>query len=243
MSEEATATSARAARRAGVLAGLGVPGCALFLTMTGFGAIARESGLTAWMALASTAFVWGMPGQVAFAELYTAGAGALVIFVAVALANLRMLPMTVVGLPMMALERHGLGFAGRCLVAHFLSVTGWAQLTDAERRFPRMAVFPYYTGFVAVLYSMACSGTVFGFYLSDMVPATVAMLAIYITPLYLFLLVSNARRVTNQWAVGLGAAVGPACYPLIGDWSIMAAGLIAGSAAMLIARRGEEHDA
>ena len=226
----------RQARRTGAVDGLGVPAMALFTTMVGFGAIARESGLDVFVTLSATLFIWGMPGQVAFVDLYAAGAGGIVIFTAVALANLRMLPMTVSGLPLMRLDDHTIGFPARLGIAHLLAVTGWAQLTAAQDKVPPLGILPYYLGFVAVIYLAASIGTVFGYYLSDMVPETGIRIAIYATPVYLFLLVASARQGVNRLAVWLGAGLGPLTYPLLGDWCILAAGLGGGTAAMLIAR-------
>ena len=51
-----------------------VPGFALGSTMMGFSIIAKEAGFNFWMVMLTTATVWGMPGQVAFAGLYAVGA-------------------------------------------------------------------------------------------------------------------------------------------------------------------------
>lgn len=225
----------RTSRRIGFLDGFGVPSFALFTTMIGFGAIAREAGLDIYVTVATTMFVWGMPGQVAFADLYAAGASGLVIFTAVALANMRMLPMTVSGLPMMHLKEHRLGLWRDVLAAHLLAITGWAQLTAARGKVPPMGVLPYYLGFVSVVFVAANLGTIFGFYLSDIVPNLVIRIAVYVTPLYIVLLVSGARVWANRFAVLLGAMIGPATYPLLGDWCILAAGIGGGTAALVVA--------
>ncbi|RVU36657.1 branched-chain amino acid ABC transporter permease [Hwanghaeella grinnelliae] len=227
----------RAARRVGLIDGFGVPSFALFTTMIGFGAIAREAGLDIYVTVATTMFVWGMPGQVAFADLYAAGASGLVIFTAVALANMRMLPMTVSGLPMMHLKAHKRGLFRNIVTAHLLAITGWAQLTAARNKVPPMGVLPYYLGFVSVVYVAANLGTVFGYYLSDIVPDPVIRVAVYVTPLYIVLLVSSARVWANRLAVLLGAILGPLTYPLLGDWCILAAGLGGGTVAVVIAHK------
>lgn len=234
--EEIRSLGWNSARRLGMLDGLGVPAVALFATMAGFGAISRESGLDVFVTLASTLFIWGMPGQVAFVDLYAVGASGAVIFTAVALANLRMLPMTVSGLPMMRLKDHGIGLFGRVGIAHLLAVTGWAQLTAAQSKVPPAGILPYYLGFVSIIYIAASAGTIFGYYLSDLVPDPVIRVAIFATPVYLLLLVGSARQWGNRVAVILGAMLGPLTYPVLGDWCIMAAGLGGGTMAVLAAR-------
>lgn len=222
------------ARRRGFGDAFGVPAIALFSTMIGFGAISREAGLDAWVTFATTLTIWGMAGQIAYVELFSAGAGALVIFTAVALANLRMLPMTVSGMPLLHLQEHRVSFPRRLFYGHLLAVTGWAQLTAAQTRVPPHAVLPYYVAFVSVTYCSALAGTVFGYYLSDIVPDVVLRIAIYMTPLYIVLLVSSARQGANRLAVVLGAVLGPATWPWLGDWCILAAGFGGGTMALVV---------
>ena len=100
------------ARREGMRCALGIPGVSIFGTMLGFAAIAREAGFDLSMTLATTFLVWGMPGQVAMVTLHAAGASALVIFTAVALANMRMLLMTVSGMAIMGQVRMPCRFGG-----------------------------------------------------------------------------------------------------------------------------------
>ena len=57
--------------RRGVVDAINIPGFALGSTMTGFAVIAKEAGFDFWMVVATTASVWGLPGQVAFASLYS----------------------------------------------------------------------------------------------------------------------------------------------------------------------------
>lgn len=223
----------RDGRRIGARDAFGVPSLALFSTMVGFGAVARENGFDAVQAVLTTALVWGMPGQVAFAQLFGAGGGAFVIFIAVALANLRMLPMTVSGLPTMRIDLHKVGVLRRLVAAHFMAVTGWAQLTLASQKVQSGQIYPYYLGFVAVIYMSALFGTGVGFFLADQAPRPVVMVAVYMTPLYILLLVSSARQVTNRQAVLLGAILGPLTYPLLGDWCLLAAGAGGGALALI----------
>ena len=222
--------------RSGFTDAVGIPGLGLFVSMMGFGAIALEAGLGPWVTFLTTALVWGLPGQVAFAELYGAGAAWFALFAAVTLANMRMLPMTASGLPLMHLRLHNIGFAGRCLTSHFLAITGWAHLAIVSERFPPACVFPYYIGLSMVIYVCALSGTMIGYYLNDFASDTATRIAVFSTPIYLILMVAGARRVMNQWAVGLGIALCPPLYLLIGDWSVMVAGLVGGTAAFLIKR-------
>lgn len=237
MTSQSEEFTGRDAFRAGMSDGFGIPGLGLFVSMMGFGAIALEAGLGPWVTFLTTVFVWGLPGQVAFAELYGSAAGWFALFVAVTLANMRMLPMTASGLPMMHLRGHGVGFAGRCLAAQFLAITGWAHIAIATEKYKPHCIFPYYIGLSIIIYCSALVGTMVGYYLNDFASDTATRIAVFSTPIYLILMVAGARRVMNQWAVGLGIAICPPLYLVIGDWSVMVAGLLGGTMAFLLKRR------
>ena len=109
-------------RRNAALDALRAPCYALGITMAGFSTIARESGFDFWMALVTSLGVWGMPGQVAFASLYSTGASLFIIFVAVSLANMRMLLMVISAADMMHLKSHNLPLWKRIFWMQFLQV-------------------------------------------------------------------------------------------------------------------------
>ena len=101
-------------RRNAMIDALRAPCYALCVTMAGFSSIARESGFDFMMTLVTSLGVWGMPGQVAFASLYSAGASLFIIFVAVSLANMRMLLMVISAADMMLI----------------LAIFGWPDVRD-----------------------------------------------------------------------------------------------------------------
>ena len=114
--------------RRGAVDAVNIPGFALGSTMTGFAVIAKEAGFDFWMIVATTASVWGLPGQVAFASLYATGASLMLIFVAVALANMRMMLMVVSGADILHLRERNLPLWRRVLMMHFLAITSWVQI-------------------------------------------------------------------------------------------------------------------
>ena len=65
----------RAARRAGIRAGFGAPGAVLGASFIGFGTLARSSGFDLGQSMATSGFIWALPGQIALAELVATGAG------------------------------------------------------------------------------------------------------------------------------------------------------------------------
>lgn len=237
--DDTTRSAGRSAARAALIGArrcVGIPALGLFLSMVGFGALARDLGFSGLQAFVTTALVWGLPGQIAFVELAAAGAPLMVMVAAVAFANMRMLPMTVTGLPLILGGRRA-GFMARLFYVQFMAVTAWTQMNADAGAHPPDRRLPFYLGFVAVLYAAGLAGTLAGHAMGGVLPEPAMRIAIFMTPLYLLLLVAAARSPTNRLAVALGAAVGVGLFPLIGDASVLAAGLIGGSLAIMAGRR------
>ena len=146
------ALNASQTRRSAAIDALRAPCYALGITMAGFSTIARESGFDFWMALVTSLGVWGMPGQVAFASLYSAGASLFIIFVAVSLANMRMLLMVISAADMMHLKSHNLPLWKRIFWMQFLAITAWANLGLAQQKYPSHLLLPYYQGFALTIF-------------------------------------------------------------------------------------------
>lgn len=221
--------SLAAARRAGLRAGLSIPGLSIFATMLGYSAISRDGGFDLWMTLATTGLVWGMPGQVAMVTLHTAGASVLVIMTAVALANMRMLLMTVSGMAMMNAQAGDLPFWKKLIYAQMLAITSWLQIGIIEGRYHYLEIRAYFTGMASVLYIIGMTGTGFGYLMSDWVDPRIMLAVMVATPLYILLMVINARRMMMRAAGVLGGVLCPLLYPFIGEWSILVGGLVGGS--------------
>ena len=221
------------ARREGMRCALGIPGISIFGTMLGFAAIAREAGFDLSMTLATT-FVWGMPGQVAMVTLHAAGASALVIFTAVALANMRMLLMTVSGMAIMGAGQDALSFWRRLLLAQMLAITSWLQIGILEGRRPPHEVRSFFVGMAGMLYVLGMTGTAFGYYMDDWVDQRIMLAVMVATPLYILLMVINARRLMMRMAGVLGGGLCPLLYPLIGEWSILIGGVVGGTLVVIL---------
>ena len=163
--------TAAATFRFGLREALGAPGMIMGASFVGFGSLVRESGLSLPFGLVSSATGWALPGQLALMELYGAGAGLLAITLAVALANARLLPMSITAMPLMRHPRHAsiLYWIG----AHFIAATGWAQLM---RRAPMLRPehrLTYHFGFTTTLWVLSLICTAIGWVLAGQVPRSV----------------------------------------------------------------------
>lgn len=218
---------------AGLRDAIGVPALVIAASFVGFGSLCRESGLSLWLGLVSTATGWALPGQIALVELYAIGASVAVILLAVALTNARLLPMTVVLMPI--LRAPGRPRWQYYLAAHFVAVTGW---TIAMQRCPAMAHerrLPYFLGFALMLWLATLAATAFGYLLAAHVPEYVTLGLVFLNPIYFMLIfVADFRQPERALALGLGAVVGPPLHLVDPDWGLLATGLLAGTAAFLV---------
>jgi len=224
-------------RRGAVLTGMrraaGVPAIVLGASFIGFGALVHQTGLSVWHALFSTATGWAQPGQVALFELYGLGASILVIAAAVTLTSVRLLPMAVTFVPLV--RSPGTPRWHYYLAANWVAVTPWAF---AMRDCPRMPVeqrLPYFMGFACTLWAITLGTTAFGFALAGAVPLPVTLGLVFINPIYFMLMTAaDVRSRARILAATLGAAGGPALYLLTPDWSLLLAGVGAGSLGFLL---------
>ena len=157
-------TKAAVYRRA-VKDALGFPSIMLVATMTGFGSLARESGLSLGMALSATAGVWGLPGQVALVELHSAGVPILLAILACSFANARFMPMAVSFIPLIrpGVSRYGWMF----VLVQLLSINSWAA---GQRAFPDITPtlrVHYYWLFALICMMAGLVGTTVGFFLAS----------------------------------------------------------------------------
>ncbi len=234
--EDSVTHEPREVRRRALRDALGLPSLILLASMTGFGSLARESGLSLGIALGATAGVWGLPGQLAFAELYAAEAGAFAIGLAVALANARFLPMAVSFLPWV---RVGLTHPSRLYaIVQLLSLNSWAA---GLRAFPRMAPELrrlYFVVFASVCITSGLVGTALGYFAVGALPRPVALGLIFLNPVFFAMVFAGARGRATLLALGLGAFCGPLAHLLVPDWSLLIAGVVAGSLAFWLSRPG-----
>lgn len=241
MAEELTTRdfgTAPAALRGGARESFGVPMLVLCGSYLGFGALVRESGLAIWHGLFSTLTSWALPGQVALIELYSVGAPLLVIASAVALTNARLLPMAMTLMPTIRGAN-----APRWIyyvTAHVIAVTGWAAAMRVCPTLPTEQRLAYFAGFSGTLWVSTLGATAIGYALADAVPAYVTLGLVFLNPIYFMLVfASDLRQRSRMLALVFGAVIGPPLYLWSPDWSLVIAGLAAGTLAYALTTRRE----
>ncbi len=230
--------------RGAVLRGMrdaaGVPLLAVGGGMAGFGSLARDSGLDLWAALAASAGVYGLPGQVVFVELYATGADWFAVVLGAAMGNARFFPMAVSFMPLLrvGIRRPAWLF----LLVQFLSTTSWAAAMRAYGNLPAELRRHYFAGFGMLAMAAGIVGTAIGFFATGALPRPVALGLIFLNPLFIGLLLIDTRLMMAIAALAAGAVAGPLFHLVSPDWGVLVAGIAAGTGIFLVSeflrRRG-----
>ncbi len=217
-----------------VLDSLSLPAFILLSTMMGFGSLARSSGFAPEMAALATAFIWGLPGQLAMVELTATGQGVIAIVFACSLANARFFPMVVSFIP--AMTREKTGFVALILYAQLLSINSWAmclrQFPDIDPDYRRL----YYVAFAMTILSAAVAGTLLGYHISAVLPRPLVLGLIFLSPLFFALVLCAVSGAEERASLLLGCLVVPIAHQLFPSVDLLLTGLIGGSSGFALGR-------
>jgi predicted branched-subunit amino acid permease len=216
--------------------GAGAPALMLGASYVGFGSFVRDNGLGLDLALFSTLTAWALPGQLAMVELYLAGAPLLAIALAVALANMRLAPMTTVMLPVVKLE--GRSAWRHYAAANWVAITCWALTMLHTPAIPREQRLAWFMGCALVLWSASLIGCVIGYIAAGALPTPISLALVFLNPLYFMLLcLQDLKQRSRALAMLLGALFCAVLHPFVPDWSLLIAGIVGGTAGYLLGQR------
>lgn len=213
--------------RQGFIDGFSLPAFMVAASMVGYGALVQSAGLSLGLAIVSTVGIWGLPGQVAFIEYILLGAPVLSMLIAVSMANMRFLPMSLSLVPLFRGSESG--WRLRYLWVQVMSVNTWVGLL---RKVPELTPDqrgPYYAGFATICMLCGVAGTAAGYLLADTLPFYVTVTMVFINPIYFAFVFAAMRARACMLALIAGAIVGPPLYLISPEWSLPFCGLIAGT--------------
>ena len=213
--------------RKGMIDGFSLPAFMVAASMIGYGALVQSAGLSLGIAIVSTLGIWGLPGQVAFIEYILLGAPVLSMLIAVSMANMRFLPMSLSLVPMFRGSESG--WRLRYLWVQFMSVNTWVGLLRKAPELTPDQRGPYYAGFATICMICGVAGSTTGFLLADTLPFYVTVTMVFINPIYFAFVFAAMRVRACMIALIAGAIVGPPLYLLSPEWSLPFCGLIAGT--------------
>ena len=197
-------------------------------SMLGYGALVHSAGMDMMIAVLSTITIWGLPGQVAFVEFFLLGTPVLSLVLAVSMANMRFLPMSLSLTPMFRESKSG--WRWRYLWTQIMSVNTWVGLLRKAPELTPDQRAPYYAGFSTICLGFGAMGSGVGYLLAETLPFFVTVTLVFINPIYFAFIFAAMRARAGLLALAAGAVLGPLFYLVTPEWSLPFCGLIAGSA-------------
>jgi predicted branched-subunit amino acid permease len=217
-----------------------VPAAILLLSMAGFGALCRESGLTLAQAMFMTATIWALPSQVVLVGAIAGGASMAVAGLGVALSAVRFVPMIASWVPMI----RGPGTRRWQLLAlsHFVAITSWMVAALHLPSVPAEARIRYFAGFAITLTTTGTLVTGASYALTGTLPPVLAGALFFLTPIYfLTALTVSSRLHAERFGLVLGLLLGPLfrywAVPLDLVWAGLLGGTIAYAGHRILRRR------
>jgi predicted branched-subunit amino acid permease len=207
--------------------GFSLPAFMVASSMLGYGALVHSSGMSIYIAVVSTMGIWGLPGQVAFIEYVLLGAPLMSMILAVSLANMRFLPMSLTLVPLF--RGSPTGWRWRYLWVQLMSINTWVGLIRKSPELTPDQRAPYFAGFSTICMLAGAGGTGIGFLLAETLPFFVTVTLIFINPIYFAFIFAGMRVRACLIAFITGAVAGPLIYLLTPEWSLPISGLIAGT--------------
>ena len=224
----------RAALAAGARDALGAPIAVLAAGYVGYGALASGFDFSLLLIVASSLVIWALPGQLIMLEMHAVNAQLMLIVLAVSLSASRFLPMTTV---LSAMMRHHHPSWKMYVSAHLLAMTGWVAAINRFPQLPPEQRLPYFVGF-ALFCWVACAGaSAVGYFIAGRMSELVKLGLVFMNPIYfLLILTGETKAARGRLALIAGAVTGPVEFAIAPQWSLLAAGLIGGSAAYALHR-------
>lgn len=214
---------------------ISVPAFILMMSYVGFGAFAREAGMTVSQAAFTTATVWALLSQVVLAGSLAAGTSIGLVALAVALASVRLTPMVAAWVPVVrgpASTRLSL-----VLMSQFVAITAWIVSMNRLPNLPREGRGAYFVGFASSLTLCNTVITIASFILAGELSGAWRGALLFLTPVYfLTSLTAAARLPSDKLALAFGLVFGPLIYMTGVQLDLLWSGLLAGTLAFFIDR-------
>ena len=216
---------------------ISLPSLILISAFIGFGGLAREAGITLGQLIFLVPTIWALPSHLILVSGIAAGAPLLAIVLAVALAAVRMLPMTMALVPEIRMPQsrrwHLLA------VSNMVAITAWMHTLTKASTIPRAGRLPFFVGFAGIMMTSTTIVASLVHQLAASFPVYVMAALYFLTPLYFAMSSWNTARVrAEHWALGLGFCLGPLFYMVVPEANILIAGVLGGAVAFVLYRFG-----
>ncbi|MCX2722464.1 AzlC family ABC transporter permease [Roseibium salinum] len=225
----------------GARSAVSIPAFILTAAFVGYASLARETGLTIYETLAMTGFIWALPSVVVLTGALSSGMGLIPAAIAVALASVRLMPMTMALMPLVKVP--GKTRNWQLLIAsHFVAVTAWVYAMKHLPDLPKEGRLPFFVGFGGAVSSFVFCMTGIAYLLVERMPDMVAGALFLLTPIYFLCSLWGASRLNaDRVAMLAGLVFGPLFFVYLPGLDLLWTGLAGGTLAYAgtrVARRG-----
>ena len=212
------------------------PAIALTCCFIAIGALFKNLGFNIQESIFSTVLTYALPGSLVMAESMLIGASLLNIFLAVWIVNARLYPMTVSLFPL--LEHKSQPKWKYYLSCHFLAVSSWLIAKDSYKKINAKYRIDFWIGIGTGTWLTAVLMTVIGFLAADLLNKEMLIGLAIVNPIYFFCMMIGAmKNIAISISVILGTTLGPVIYLFSTEWSLLFAGLIAGTISYLFGEK------
>jgi len=210
-----------------------IPLAACFVAL---GALLKDAGFNIQQSAASSFFTYALPGQLVMAESLLVGASVVNIFIAVWLVNFRLYPMTVSLFPLLVHKSQPKW--KYYLSSHFLAVSSWLIAKESYRKINKKHRIDFWIGIGIGTWSTAILMTIVGYLSAEYLNKDMLIGLAIVNPVYFFCMMIGAmKNLSISIAVILGTILGPLIYLYSTEWSLLFAGLIAGTIAFIFGKK------
>tara|TARA_Y100001970_G_scaffold291569_1_gene429215 strand:- start:1382 stop:2086 length:705 start_codon:yes stop_codon:yes gene_type:complete len=210
-----------------------IPLAACFVAL---GALLKDAGFNIQQSAASSFFTYALPGQLVMAESLLVGASVINIFIAVWLVNFRLYPMTVSLFPLLVHKSQPKW--KYYLSSHFLAVSSWLIAKESYKKINKKHRIDFWIGIGIGTWSTAILMTIVGYLSAEYLNKDMLIGLAIVNPVYFFCMMIGAmKNLSISIAVILGTILGPLIYLYSNEWSLLFAGLIAGTIAFIFGKK------
>lgn len=212
---------------------IGVPGIVLMTAMIGFASLAREAGMTFGETVFATIAIWALPSSILLAGAVATGIGLVPLALAVALASVRFMPMTMAIVP--AMRRSDTPTWKLLAVGHVVAITAWVHGLSRFAEVPREHRLAFFGAFAWTIALMSTALVAIFYEVSTTLPPVLAAGLVFLTPIYFLSALWSSTRVRyDRPALLLGLAMGPVAQAYFPSVGMIGAGLVGGTIAWAV---------
>ena len=221
-------TNARVAAWRGAIETPLLPSLVLFATFLGFGALARQTGLSLFNALFASVFIFALPAMVVLIDQMAHGASMFTAALAVTATAVRLLPLVMAIVPL--IRHRNVPRWVEYFIAYFTAVTMWVEALRRAPTVPKHLRAAYAVGIAVNLVLSAVTGAFLGYVVATGTPAVITAALLFLSPIYFMVaMLAGTRDTLGLMPIVIGLVLGPLFYFIAPKFDLLLTGVVGGT--------------